>query len=79
MEFEILKTEAVGSVKTIDETTKAQYINITVGVVGCPHEEISVTTTVEYQFSTSSTVADVEAGIQTFAQNWMSINYPNIV
>lgn len=77
MEFKVVKTEVVGGVSTKDEQTSIQHINITVGVVDCPYEDIKTIRTVQYEFSNSLTVTEVKDGIQTFAENWVLENYPN--
>lgn len=78
MKFEVKKVEAVGGIKAKDIDNSTQFLNITVGVVGCPYDDISTTKIVEYDFSNSITVADAKAGIQTFSAAWVVANYPNI-
>jgi len=77
MEFEVKKTEVVGSVSVKDEQTSIQHINITVGVVGCPYDDISSVRTVAYEFSNSLTITEAREGIRSFAEEWTRQNYPN--
>lgn len=78
MEFEVKKIEVVGNVsQNPSGNTSSQWLNITVGVVGCPHNDINTTKTIEYVFSNDLTVAEARAGIAVFAAEWRVINYPN--
>ena len=78
MNFELKKADAVGGVTSKDANTSSQWLNITVGVVGCPYEDIKSTKTVAYEFANSLTVAEAKAGVDTFAAAWVAANYPNI-
>ena len=79
MDFEVKKVETVGGVSSKDENTSQQWLNITVGVVGCPYDDIIATQTVAYEFANTMTVADARAGIDPFAAAWVVTNYPNTV
>lgn len=78
MQFELKKVDSIGAVTSKDADTSSQWLNITVGVVGCPHSDISTTKTIIYNFANSMTVAQAKAGVDTFAAAWIATNYPNI-
>ena len=78
MEFELKNAVSVGDVKSKNEENSLQFLNITVGVVGNPHEKMTETTTVEYVFANTLTINEAKAGVTTFAQNWVRENYPTI-
>lgn len=76
MEYELRNAVATGGVKSNDDHTMTQDLNITVGVVGCPYLDIKTEKTVEYIFSESLTGLQIKEGITTFAQQWVIANYP---
>lgn len=78
MVFELKKVDSVGAVTSKNADTSSQWLNITVGIVGCPHADISTTKTISYEFANSLTVAEAKAGVATFAAAWIATNYPNI-
>lgn len=77
MEFEVKKVYTVGGVRSNDDGTMTQNINIQIGVVGCPYEDIKTEKTVEYIFDENITAKQAENGIPVFAAEWVSQNYPN--
>lgn len=77
MNFEVKKAYAVGGVKSNDNGTMTQHINIQIGVVGCPYEDIKTERTVEYIFNDTLTAKQAEEGIAPFAAEWVATNYPN--
>lgn len=77
MEFEVKKTEVFGSVQSKSETTSVQLINIAIGVVGCPYQDIVSIKTAPYEFDNSLTITQAREGIQLFAEQWVRENYPN--
>ena len=79
MEFELKTAKAIGGVTSKDANTSSQFLNITVGVVGCPYNDISTIQTVAYEFANSLTVTEARAGIPTFAAAWVAANYPNTI
>ncbi len=78
MEFELKNVDPIGGVKVKNETTTSQLLSITVGVVGCPYNDIKTNVLVEYEFLNSITIEQARIGMNTFALNWVSTNYPNI-
>jgi hypothetical protein len=78
MNFELKNVVSVGDVKSVDADNSMQYLNITVGVVGCPYEDIISTQTVKYEFANTLTVQQAKDGVQTFALAWVTTNYPSI-
>lgn len=79
MNFELKNVESVGAVTSKDVNTSSQWLNITVGVVGCPYGDITTTKTVAYEFANSLTVTQAKAGVEIFAAAWVATNYPNII
>lgn len=77
MNFELKDVVSVGDVKSQDENNSLQYLNITVGVVGNPHNMVE-TKTVEYVFPNTITIQQAKDGVIPFAQNWVATNYPEI-
>lgn len=77
MEFELKNAVPVGDVKSKDEKNYLQYLNITVGIVGCPYDMVE-TKTVEYVLSNDLSVQDVKNGVIPFATEWVKNNYPTI-
>ena len=78
MNFELKKVEPMGGVSLKDDNTSTQLLSITVGVVGCPYDDIKTTKMITYEFSNAITVAEARAGIETFASAWVTTTYPNI-
>jgi len=78
MEFQIKKIDTVGGVSSKDENTSIQWLNITIGIVGCPYDDIIARKTIQYEFSNDLTVTEAKNGIETFANTWVSTNYPTI-
>lgn len=76
MEFELKNVMPVGDVKSKDADNSLQYLNITVGVLGCPYNMVE-TKTIEYVFSNNITIQDAKNGVQSFAEKWVKQNYPN--
>lgn len=77
MEFELKKVETTGKVQAEDDKNSLQWLNITVGVVGNPHD-MTKTETVKYVFLKSKSVKSAEDGITPFATKWVADNYPSI-
>ena len=77
MEFELKNAASIGDVKSKDNDNSLQYLNITVGVKGCPYNIVE-TKTVEYVFSNSITIKEAKDGVTTFAEKWVATNYPSI-
>lgn len=78
MNFELKNAVSAGEVKSKDADNSLLFLNITVGVVGNPHEKMTETQTVEYVFANTLTINEAKAGVTTFAQNWVRENYPTI-
>jgi hypothetical protein len=78
MEFELKKASTVGGVVSNNDGTMTQHLNITVGVVGCPYEDIKTEKTVPYIFSENLTAKQVEDAIPTFAAAWVATTYPTV-
>ncbi len=79
MKFEVKKIDVLGGTKTKDENNSSQMINISVGVVGCPYLDIVANKMVEYVFSNSMSIQAVKDGIPTFADAWVTENYPEVI
>jgi len=80
MDFEVKNIATVGRVISNGEVTggtMTQHINITIGPVGCPYDDIKVDRTVEYTFSVDLTAKQAEDGMVPFAAQWVIDNYPN--
>lgn len=77
MEFEFKNVVSIGDVKSKDEDNSLQYLNITIGVVGCPHNMVE-TQTVEYVFANTLTIQEAKDGVRPFAIKWVESNYPKI-
>jgi hypothetical protein len=77
MNFELKNVVSVGDVKSVDANNSLQWLNISVGVVGCPYADIITTQTVKYEFANSLTVQEAKDGITPFAEAWVVTNYPN--
>lgn len=78
MNFEVKKAYTVGGVISNNDGTMTQNINIQVGVVGCPYEDIRTEKTVAYVFDENLSAKAAEEGIAPFAAQWVATNYPNI-
>lgn len=79
MTYELKSAVTTGGVKSNDDGTMTQKINVTVGVLGCPHEDIKTEKTVDYIFSENLTGLQIKDGILTFATQWVTSNYPTTV
>ena len=79
MEYELRNAVTTGGVKSNDDATMTQKINVTVGVKGCTHEDIKTEKTVDYIFSENLTGLQIKDGILTFATQWVTLNYPTTV
>lgn len=78
MEFELKNVVSVGDVKSKDADNSLLFLNITVGVIGNPHEKMTETQTVEYVFANTLTISEARASVNPFAENWVKENYPTI-
>ena len=78
MTYELKNATATGGVVSNDTPvgTMTQKVNITIGVVGCPHLDIKSEKTVDYVFSETLTALQIKEGIPTFASAWVAENYP---
>lgn len=75
MNYEVKKTQVTGSVQSNTDGTFKQLINVTVGVVGCPYEDIKTEKTIEYVFAGTLSAIDAQKGIAPFVQKWLDDNY----
>ena len=76
MEYELKNVVSAGDVQSVDTNNSLQWLNITIGVVGCPYLDIKTTQTVKYEFANSLTVQQAKDGVLTFAKAWVVTNYP---
>lgn len=76
MEFELKSIQSVGGITSNEDDTMTQHINVKVGVVGCPHDDIVVEKTIKYVFSQKLSAIDIKNGTEPFAKSWVSENYP---
>ena len=77
MNFELKNVVSVGEVQSEDENNSLQWLNITVGVVGCPYNMVE-TQTVKYVFPNTLTITEAKAGVIPFAEKWVATTYPSI-
>ena len=77
MNFELKKVVSVGDVQSADADNSLQNLNVTIGVVGCPYEDIKTEKTIQYVFPNSISVQAAKDGVQPFAEAWVAANYPN--
>ena len=78
MQYELKNAKTVGGVKSNNDGTMTQSVNITIGVKTCPYEDIKTERTVAYVFDENFTAKQIEDGIATFATQWVIDNYPQI-
>lgn len=78
MQFETKTVELIGVIKPIDANTSSQAIRLTIGVVGCPHDDIITIKVIKYTFANTLTVQEIKDGVTPFVDNWMNLNYPTI-
>lgn len=78
MKFEVKKYYKVGDIKTKSDSIISQFINITVGVYKCPHEDINTEKTVECELSSDLSFKQIDEEIDMFVKNWISLNYPDV-
>jgi hypothetical protein len=76
MQYELKSAKTTGAVKSNNDGTMTQFINVAIGVKTCPYEDIKTERTVEYVFSENLTAKQAEEGITTFATQWVADNYP---
>ena len=77
MNFELKNVVSVGEVQSEDENNSLQWLNITVGVVGCPYNMVE-TQTVKYVFPNTLTITEAKAGVIPFAESWVATTYPSV-
>ena len=78
MEFELKHYQAVGTVQYHSENDIfSQYVNVTVGVVGCPYEDINTQKTIIYQWDGTIPTNKALFGMESFCKQWVTENYPN--
>lgn len=78
MNFELKRTEVIGNITSKDENNSIQMVSVTIGVVGCPYEDIAAHRIIEYVFPNTTSIADLQTGALTFAQTWLEANYPSV-
>ena len=76
--FELKKVEAIGGIKQKDDNNSTQMLNIQVGVVGCPYNDIVANKLIEYTFSNSTSFNEVKSSFSGFASTWVATNYPAV-
>ena len=79
MKFEVKKVEVLGGTREKDANNSMQMLNISVGVLGCPYDDIVSNKIVEYTFANTMSIQVVKDGIVLFANDWVLENYPEIV
>lgn len=79
MKFELKSAVKTGLAIHNEDNTLTQHLNISIGVVGCPHEDIKTEKTVPYTYSENITAKQAEEGIIPFAESWVASNYPEII
>jgi hypothetical protein len=82
IQFNLKDVYGVGTPRNTENDTMTMNVNVVVGVVGIPDEDkysqFKAEFTLEYVWEKSLSTADAEAGMITFAQNWLATNYPEI-
>ena len=82
IQFELKDVYGVGTPMNAEDNTMTMQVNIKVGVVGIPNDEAHARFFPEftevYSWSKELTTLQAEAGMVTFAQNWVSTNFPTV-
>jgi hypothetical protein len=78
MDFELKNVVSVGDVQSVDADNSLQNLNVTIGVVGCPYNDIKAERTIQYTFANSLSVQAAKDGVQPFAAAWVATNYPTV-
>jgi hypothetical protein len=79
MNFELKRTEVTGNITRKDDDNSVQMISVSIGVVGCPYQDIATHRLIEYVFPNTTSISDLQAGALAYAQTWLEANYPEIV
>ena len=79
MNFELKRTEVTGNITRKDDDNSVQMISVTIGVVGCPYQDIVTHRVIEYEFPNTTSIADLKVGILAYAQTWLEVNYPEVI
>lgn len=79
MNFELKKTELVGDITRQDDNVSTQMITLTIGVVGCPYEDVAAHRVIKYEFPNTTSIADLQINALAYAQTWLEANYPAVV
>jgi len=78
MTFEIKKMDVIGGIKAKDSATSSQNISVKIGIVGCPYADIVTNKMIEYVFPNTLSYQEIKDGMTTFANTWLTANYPNV-
>lgn len=78
MTFEVKNIKTLGGTLSNNDGTFTQGLTIKVGPVGCTYSDIVSERNVPYTFPGTLSALEIEAGIATFAANWVAQNYPEI-
>jgi len=79
MEFEVVKIEYINKPQIKDQDTLIQFVNVTVGVVGCPYTQFKAIDTYEIDFpNTGLDALQIEQFVDSKAEILALEKYPNI-
>jgi hypothetical protein len=78
MKFEVKNIETLGGVMEKNSDYSMQMFSVSVGVVGCPYNDMISNKIVEYTFANNITYQDVKDGITSFIDSWVESNYPEV-
>jgi hypothetical protein len=67
-----------GPTRVVDSSNSVQSLILTMGVSGLTYTDFVVRKTIDYQFENSKTFSEVKSGAQSYAESWVSTNYPPI-
>lgn len=76
MKYEIKKYNKTGVLQDNKDGTLSQFVNVTIGVCDCEHDDISTEKTVEVIISDELSFKQVDLRISIFLDNWLEENYP---
>jgi len=77
MQFELKSAKTTGGVTSLNDGTMKQQVNIAIGPVRCPYNDVAAQRTIDYVFSENLTAKQIEDGIRPFAEQWVATNYPD--
>ena len=67
-----------GPTRVVDSSNSVQSLILTMAVSGLTYSDFVVRKTIDYQFINSKTFTQIKSDAQSYAENWVSTNYPPI-